>query len=96
MNGKLVVLIPEEIDAKAFAYLQPNYFSDEFGTYGIMENGMVYSLNTLSEGEQTFEVPTDWTIHIVYNIGMLSGKLKVKSYVTDYEISDKENINGKW
>jgi hypothetical protein len=38
LNGKLVVEI-EKIDALGWVYLQPNYFNNEKGTHGILENG---------------------------------------------------------
>jgi len=39
---------------------------------------MVYSVTTVEE-DRVFEVPTDWTIHVVYNVGMLKGEIMVRS-----------------
>jgi len=44
----------------------------------------------------TYEAPTDWTIHILYNVGMASGKISIKSRVVHYGDEDLDNLNTIW
>ena len=55
---------------------------------------MVYSVK--GSKVETFAVPTDWTVYIVYNIGMFKGEAIIKSYVTHYNDDDLDDIFQKW
>lgn len=43
-----------------------------------------------------FEVPTDWTIHIVYNIGLYAGEANLISYVIPYTDQDIGKLQTIW
>jgi hypothetical protein len=57
---------------------------------------MVFPIKTINSKDQFFEAPSDWTIHIVYNIGYNVGQVSIESYVVDYTEKDLENLNTIW
>ena len=58
----------------------PNNFNQEnFNTIGLIENNMVYAYK--KKGNGIYEVPSDWSIHIAYNVGMFSGSIAVETWV---------------
>ena len=73
LNGKLVIEIVRNEAGDAFIFMQPNGFNDAAGTHGILENNMVYQIQGETGG--VYEVPTDWTITLVYNVGYFKGGL---------------------
>lgn len=48
LNGKIIVET-EKFDSATYVYLQPNHFNKKYGTHGILENGMVYSIKKSDE-----------------------------------------------
>mmetsp|Transcript_17839 Transcript_17839/g.27600 ORF Transcript_17839/g.27600 Transcript_17839/m.27600 type:complete len:170 (+) Transcript_17839:124-633(+) len=91
LNGKLIVEMDSVDQAKIYVYQQPNSFSDEIGTHGIIENNMIY---TKKNGK--FVVPADWSIYIVYLTTNFGGEVILESYVTDYEDDDLARIDALW
>ena len=65
---------------QGWVYLQPNNFDSKKGTHGLLENGYTYELNHLKRNWK-LEAPSDWTISIMYNIGLYAGEIKLSSIV---------------
>lgn len=87
LNGRLIVKINKIKAALVLAvHLQPNNFNnDEYGTHGILPNNLYYL--DQEEGAK-FEVPTDWTVFIVYSNGYFPGSLSIFSGVFEYTEKD--------
>lgn len=92
LNGKLIVDIESE-GASVYLYMMPNQFSkDASDTVGIVENNQIKA--KVDYG--SFEVPTDWSVYIVYNVGYMGGNINVKSWAQEYTEKDKTKIDGDW
>lgn len=66
-------------------YLIPNKFDQiKYGTQGILENNQVTQKVTTGK----FQVPTDWSVWLVFNPGFLAGRVKVKSWVQYFSEAD--------
>ena len=77
-------------NAQGFVYLQPNKFTKEVSdTVGLLENMMVYPWKKAGgRSTNTWEVPSDWTVYVVYNVGMFSGSVIIESSVSEYTDAD--------
>ena len=65
----------------------PNNFNKEkFNTVGLIENNMVYAYK--KRDNRPFKVPSDWTIHIAYNVGMFSGSVAAETWVEEFSEGD--------
>jgi hypothetical protein len=70
LNGKIKVKIDRVMNINLYVYQMPNSFNEEkYGTKGIFENNKLDS--KVRKG--TYEVPTDWSLWIVYNPSYISG-----------------------
>ena len=89
LNGKLKVDV-DSSGASVYIYMMPNNFNKETSdTIGIVENNQIKA--KVETG--SFEVPSDWTIFIAYNVGYLDGFINVKSWAEEYTKSDKQWIS---
>ena len=92
LNGKVIVDVTSK-GASVYLYMMPNKFSKEASdTIGIVENNQIKA--KVESG--SYEVPTDWTIYIAYNVGYLDGNIDIKSWAEEYTAKDKTKINGDW
>ena len=41
---------------------------------------MIYN-HKKGQDDRPFEVPSDWTVHISYNVGTFDGEVKIESWV---------------
>ena len=81
LNGRLTAEV-EVKGASAYVYLMPNNFKGD--TIGIFENNIV----TAKLDSGTYQVPSDWTIYVTYNVGYLDGFVRVKSWAKEYTPED--------
>jgi hypothetical protein len=92
LNGKLKISI-ESTGATIYVYMMPNAFNKEVSnTIGILENNQIKAKVTTG----TYEVPTDWSFHLAYNVGYLDGFVSVKSWVEEYTKVDVSKITNEW
>ena len=81
LNGKLRVTVENVEDVTLYAYLMPNDFGASYNYHGIFVNNKI--TYGVKDG-QSFEVPADWTVWLVYNPGFFDGEVRVKSRVLTY------------
>ena len=43
-----------------------------------------------------YEVPTDWTITLVYNVGYFKGGLQVRVKATNFDDADEAKLGAEW
>lgn len=92
LNGKVKVELTAK-GASIYVYMMPNNFNTEvYNTVGILENNQIFA--KVEKG--TYEVPTDWTIYVAYNVGYLDGSIKVKTWAEEYTSADKTKIKDAW
>ena len=92
LNGKVIVDVTSK-GASVYLYMMPNKFSKEASnTIGIVENNQIKA--KVESG--SYEVPTDWTVYIAYNVGYLDGNIEIKSWAEEYTAIDKTKIDGDW
>jgi hypothetical protein len=92
LNGKVIVDVTSK-GASVYLYMMPNKFSkDASDTVGIVENNQIKA--RVESG--SYEVPTDWTAYIAYNVGYLDGDIEIVSWAEEYTSKDKTKIDGDW
>jgi flagellar biosynthesis GTPase FlhF len=92
LNGKHKISIESE-GATIYVYMMPNAFNTDLSnTYGILENNQIKAKVTSG----TYEVPTDWTLLIAYNVGYLDGRVSVRSWAEEYTKADEAKISSEW
>ena len=91
LNGKLRVTVENVEDVTLYVYLMPNDFSKtKYDYHGIFVNNKItYG----AKDAQSFEVPADWTVWLVYNPGFFDGEVRVKSRVVMYTNDDQNFIS---
>jgi len=93
INGKIKVSIDQSSSINIFVFLMPNSFNEEeAGSRGILQN----NLEERNVKNGAFEVPTDWSVWIVYNPSITAGQLTVSSWVDDLVSTDVSKIKGLW
>ena len=55
---------------------------------------MVYQIQGATGG--VYEVPTDWTITLVYNVGYFKGGLSMRVKATNFVDEDKVKLDSEW
>ena len=53
---------------------------------------MIYS----NQDSGTYEIPTDWTLTVIFNAGYLKGSINLLVKATNFDDADKKNINSIW
>ena len=98
LNGKLVLEIVNVDDATLYVYLQPNNFHVDQNkpTIGLIENNMVYNHYSWTKGGRKYEIPTDWTAYLIYNVGYGNGAITVKSWIDQYKEEDISKFDTVW
>ena len=88
LNGKVKVDI-ESSGASVYVYMMPNNFNKEASdTIGIVENNEIKA----KVESASYEVPSDWTVFVAYNVGYLDGAITIKSWAEEYTKADKQWI----
>ena len=96
LNGKIKIQLDSK-GAYVYIYMMPNRFNKEVSnTIGILENNKIIENKDYSSKSAIFEVPTDWTIYITYNVGYLDGYVSVRSWAEEYTLADKSKIANEW
>lgn len=92
LNGKIKVEILDVDDVTIYIYEMPNSFSDSYGTHGLLENGKFHQ--RVKSGVYT--VPTDWSIWIVFNPGVIGGGVSIRTWAEEYTEADVGRIESEW
>ena len=84
---------------KVTVFLQPNQnvIPENMKNRQLLENNQIYYKQTVG----TFEVPTDWTVYIIYNYNNgfgwpLSGSIHLEAWVEDLKAEDAQKITKEW
>jgi hypothetical protein len=48
------------------------------------------------ETGQSYAIPTDWSLYLIFNIGYLDGSINIESKVQKYVESDQYDILNAW
>lgn len=57
---------------------------------------MVYNHYSWTKGGRIYEIPSDWTAYLIYNVGYGSGSITVKSWLDQYTEDDISKIDTVW